>query len=113
MSVNGINRSPTPIIRQTSAEDAHISQNSLAIIRTCYCSRVMSPGHVEILGTMSPSNDEVNFFYKGAKYKVFVSGTGVFYLGINKKGELILVRDKKIQDFPCCDPKFRNLMSFV
>ena len=113
MSVSCINRSPTRIIRPTSEKHDNISQNSLAIIRICYCSKVISPGHVDILERKAPYNDEVQFFYKKHKYEVLVSGRGVFYLGKTEKDELILVKDKKINDFPCCDTTFRHLTAFV
>jgi hypothetical protein len=111
MAVSNSTRAPTPIVHHATREDPE--KHSLAIIRTCYCSRVMSGCRVDLAGRMSPTNDEIRFFYKGTQYKVFVSGKGYYYLTKNPKGDLILVRDKRQTEFPCCDLNFRNAMAMV
>ena len=113
MSITYPSRAPTPIIPQSSANADSISQNSLAVVRTCYCAKLISPGMVDVAGRASPSNDEIKFFYKGHKYKCFVSGKGIFYIVRNKGGELTLVRDKKITEFPCCDSMLRCIVPMI
>ena len=113
MAISTPSRSPTPIIYQTSVKATKTPRDSLATIRACYCSKIISAGHLDVSGRTSPSNDEVRFYYRGTKYKVFVSGKGLYHLTTNDKGDLILVRDKKVIEFPCCDFNFRNLMAMV
>lgn len=78
MSVDLINRAPTPIIPHTSETYDNSPQNTLATIRTCYCSKVISQGFVDVSESASPSNDDIKFLYQGRKYKVRVSGKGFF-----------------------------------
>jgi hypothetical protein len=103
MSVVSTQRAPTPIIHHSCENIKYISQNSLAIVKTCYCFKVVSEGHIHLEGRISPSNDEIKFFYNGKKYKFFASGKGIFYLGRDPKGELTIVRDKQVTECPRCD----------
>jgi hypothetical protein len=103
MSVVCTQRAPTPIIHQSCENIKHISQNSLAVVKTCYCFKAVSEGHIHVAGRISPSNDEIKFFYNGLKYKFFASGKGIFYLVKDSKGELTIVRDKTVTECPRCD----------
>jgi len=106
-------RAPTPIIHQSYENIKHISQNSLATVKTCYCFKVVSEGHIHVAGRISPSNDEIKFFYNGQKYKFFASGKGIFYLGKDPKGELRIVRDKQIAECPRCDSFMRPIVNML
>lgn len=97
-------RPPTPIVwpKQQELKEA---TPVLAVIRTCNCSKVISPGYVDLTGRASPSNDEVRFSYKGKNYKTFVSGKGLYYLFRDAHGELTLTKDTQNHKFPCCETR--------
>jgi hypothetical protein len=113
MTVSKPSRAPTPVIYQTCTKSNEPLKNSLATIRTCHCSKFIISGHVHVSGRMSPSNDEVRFYYRGSKYKAFVSGKGLYHLVTNDQGQLKLVRENQVPEFPCCDFDIRNSKAFV